>query len=259
MSKNRPKILVTNDDGITAKGIRSLIREMCKLGDVYVVAPDKPQSGKGHAITLDAILELKPLKVEDGSLVEMACSGTPADCVKLAINEVLETRPDLCVSGINHGSNSSISIVYSGTMSAAIEAGIEGIPSIGFSLCDYAKDADFTAAGPYVQKIAHEVLQNGLPDGVVLNVNFPKSIEEPYRGIKICRQARANWREKFEKRISPLGKEYFWLTGEFVNLDGGQDTDEYWLDRNYISLVPIQFDLTAHHMIQKLNTWKLNE
>ena len=259
MSKNKPKILVTNDDGITANGIRNLIKEMCKLGEVYVVAPDKPQSGKGHAITIDAILELKPVRVEDGAFEEVACSGTPADCVKLAINEVLEDKPDLCVSGINHGSNSSISVIYSGTMSAAIEAGIEGIPSIGFSLCDYGKDADFSEARPYVYKIAKQVLENGLPDGVVLNVNFPKMSEIPYKGIKVCRQARANWREKFDKRVNPIGKEYFWLTGAFENLDAGEDTDEYWLAKNYISLVPIQFDLTAHHMIQKLNTWKLNE
>ncbi|MGY6647225.1 5'/3'-nucleotidase SurE [Wenyingzhuangia sp. IMCC45574] len=258
MSNNRPKILVTNDDGITAVGIRTLIAEMCQLGDVYVVAPDKPQSGKGHAITIDAILELKPQKVDGDALVEVACTGTPADCVKLAINEVLDTKPDLCVSGINHGSNSSISVIYSGTMSAAIEAGIEGIPAIGFSLCDFSKEADFTEAKPYVRKIAQEVLENGLPDGIVLNVNFPKMSDEPYKGVKICRQARANWREKFDKRTNPIGKEYFWLTGEFENLDTGEDTDEYWLAQHYISLVPIQFDLTAHHMIQKLNTWKLN-
>ncbi|NIJ46114.1 5'-nucleotidase [Wenyingzhuangia heitensis] len=259
MTKSKPKILVTNDDGITARGIRTLIKEMCKLGDVYVVAPDKPQSGKGHAITIDAILELKPQKVDGDAIKEISCTGTPADCVKLAINEVLDTKPDLCVSGINHGSNSSISVIYSGTMSAAIEAGIEGIPSIGFSLCDYSKDADFSAAKFYVRKIAKEVLQNGLPDGVVLNVNFPKISKSPYKGIKVCRQARANWREKFDKRVNPLGKEYFWLTGEFENLDSGEDTDEYWLAQNYISLVPIQFDLTAHHMIQKLNNWSLNE
>lgn len=259
MSKNKPKILITNDDGITANGIRVLIQEMSKLGDVYVVAPDKPQSGKGHAITIDDILELKPQKVGDGALVEFACTGTPADCVKLAINEVLVEKPDLCVSGINHGSNSSISVIYSGTMSAAIEAGIEGIPSIGFSLCDYSKDANFEATKPYISKIASLVLINGLPDGIVLNVNFPKYIEEPYKGIKVCRQARANWKEKFDKRVNPIGKEYFWLGGEFENLDDGEDTDEFWLSNNYVSLVPIQFDLTAHHMIQKFKNWNLNE
>ncbi len=259
MSKSKPKILVTNDDGITANGIRTLIVEMCKLGDVYVVAPDKPQSGKGHAITIDEILELKPQKIDSEAVKEIACTGTPADCVKLAINEVLDTRPDLCVSGINHGSNSSVSVIYSGTMSAAIEAGIEGIPAIGFSLCDFSKTANFTATQPYVYKIAKEVLEKGLPDGVVLNVNFPKISEESYKGIKVCRQARANWKEKFDKRVNPLGKEYYWLTGVFENLDAGEDTDEYWLSQNYVSLVPVQFDLTAHHMIQKLNNWKLNE
>jgi len=259
MTKSRPKILVTNDDGIKAKGIRALIVEMCKLGDVYVVAPDKPQSGKGHAITIDAILELKPQKIDGDALKEIACTGTPADCVKIAINEVLDEKPDLCVSGINHGSNSSISVVYSGTMSAAIEAGIEKIPSIGFSICDYAATADFNNAKPFVYKIAKEVLENGLPDGIVLNINFPKASEEVYKGFKICRQARANWKEKFEKRINPIGKEYYWLSGEFENLDSGEDTDEYWLSKNYISVVPVQFDLTAHHMIQKLNTWNLNE
>lgn len=258
MTTTRPKILVTNDDGITALGIRTLIAEICKIGDVYVVAPDKSQSGKGHAITIDAILELKPQKVDGGAIKEIACTGTPADCVKLAINEVLDTKPDLCVSGINHGSNSSISVIYSGTMSAAIEAGIEGIPAIGFSLCDFSKDADFSEAKYYVSKIAKEVLENGLPDGVVLNVNFPKMSDEKYKGIKVCRQARANWKEKFDKRTNPLGREYFWLTGVFENLDSGEDTDEYWLAQNYVALVPIQFDLTAHHMIQKLNTWKLN-
>ncbi len=260
MTKIKPKILVTNDDGIDANGIRVLIAEMCKLGEVYVVAPDKPQSGKGHAITIDAILELKPQKVTtEGVVKEMACTGTPADCVKLAINEVLTSKPDLCVSGINHGSNSSISVIYSGTMSAAIEAGVEGIPAIGFSLCDYAKDADFSQTQKYINKITQQVLTHGLPDGIVLNVNFPKISEEPYKGIKVCRQARANWKEKFDKRTNPIGKEYFWLTGVFENLDAGEDTDEFWLQKNYVSLVPTQFDLTAHYMIQKLNNWKLNE
>ncbi len=259
MTKIKPKILITNDDGITATGIRVLIEEMCKIGEVYVVAPDKPQSGQGHAITIDAILELKPQKVTSGAVKEVACTGTPADCVKLAINEVLSTKPDLCVSGINHGSNSSISVIYSGTMSAAIEAGIEGIPSIGFSLCDYSKEADFSETRSYITKITNEVLENGLPDGVVLNVNFPKVSDERYKGIKVCRQARANWKEKFDKRTNPMGKEYYWLTGVFENLDAGEDTDEYWLAQNYISLVPIQFDLTAHHMIQKLNNWELNK
>jgi len=259
MSKTEPKILVTNDDGITAGGIRVLISEMSKLGKVYVVAPNKPQSGKGHAITIDDILELKPHSSNSNAVIEISCTGTPADCVKLAINEVLKEKPDLCVSGINHGSNASVNVLYSGTMSAAIEAGVEGIPAIGFSLCDYSSDADFSEAKSFVTKIAKEVLMNGLPNGVVLNVNIPKRTEQPYVGIKVCRQAKANWKEKFDKRTNPIGKEYYWLTGKFELLDNGVDTDEYWLSRNYITIVPTQFDLTAHHVIEKINNWNLNE
>ena len=255
--KKKPLILVTNDDGITAPGIRKLIQVMKQLGDVVVVAPDSPQSGKGHAITLDTTLYVRKFKTNDASDREYECSGTPADCVKLGIKEVLKQKPDLCVSGINHGSNASINVIYSGTMSAAIEAGIEGVPSIGFSLLDYDWDANFEGLEEFVKKIAANVLENGLPDGVVLNVNFPKISENPYKGIKICRQARANWNEKFDKRVNPMGKEYYWLTGVFENLDGGEDTDEFALENNYISVVPILFDLTAHQFIKTLNTWKL--
>ena len=252
----KPLILVTNDDGITAPGIRKLINVMSELGDVVVVAPDNPQSGKGHAITLDATLYVNKLKNSNTDIQEYECSGTPADCVKIGIKEIIKRKPDLCVSGINHGSNASINVIYSGTMSAAVEAGIEGVPSIGFSLLDYDWDADFEGLEPYVKKIAQNVLENGLPDGVVLNVNFPKKTENPYKGIKIARQARANWNEQFDKRVNPMGKEYYWLTGVFENLDGGEDTDEFALADNYITVVPVQFDLTAHHFIQTLNTWK---
>jgi 5'-nucleotidase len=249
----RPLILVTNDDGITAPGIRTLIKVMNQIGDVVVVAPDSPQSGKGHAITLDAILECNPIYIDEGPQIEYSCSGTPADCVKIAVNEILNKKPDLCVSGVNHGSNSSINVVYSGTMSAAVEAGIEGIPAIGFSLLDYSWKANFELLEDAIKKIALQVLNNGLPDGIVLNVNFPKSNQ--FSGIKVCRQARANWVEEFDKRSNPQGKEYYWLTGKFVNLDKGEDTDEHALEHNFISVVPIQFDLTAHHFIQNLNTW----
>lgn len=255
--EKKPLILITNDDGITAPGIRKLISIMKGIGEVVVVAPDSPQSGKGHAITLDATLYVNKLKNTTNGSNEYECSGTPADCVKLGIKEVLKRKPDLCVSGINHGSNASINVIYSGTMSAAIEAGIEGVPSIGFSLLDYDWDANFDGLETYIENITKNVLENGLPDGIVLNVNFPKVSENPYKGIKICRQARANWNERFDKRVSPMGKEYYWLTGTFENLDGGEDTDEFALENNYVSVVPVQFDLTAHHFIQKLNTWKL--
>jgi len=254
MTKNkRPLILVSNDDGITAPGIRTLIKVMNQLGDVVVVAPDSPQSGKGHAITLDSILECKPINIDEGEQIEYSCSGTPADCVKIAKNEILNRKPDLCVSGINHGSNASINVIYSGTMSAAIEAGIEGIPAIGFSLLDYSWNANFKPLEPFIKNIAAKVLQNGLPDGVVLNVNFPKT--ENLKGIKIARQARANWIEEFDKRTNPQGKEYYWLTGKFINLDKGEDTDVAMLDHNYVSVVPVKFDLTAHHFLQNLKEW----
>lgn len=255
----RPLILVTNDDGINAPGIRTLISIMNTLGDVIVVAPDSPQSGMGHAITLNSTLYAEQVYIDEGPQKEYSCSGTPADCVKLAIREILDRKPDLCVSGINHGSNSSINVIYSGTMSAAIEAGIEGIPAVGFSLLDYAWNANFESSKQFVKAVAKNVLKHGIPNGIVLNVNIPNISKEHIKGIKICRQAKANWVEEFDKRQTPQGKDYYWLTGKFVNLDGGEDTDEWALENSYISLVPTQFDLTAHHFIKNLKSWDLND
>ena len=255
----KPLILVTNDDGITAPGIRMLIEIMNSIGDVVVVAPDSPQSGMGHAITLNSTLYCTEIKVDEGPQKEYQCSGTPADCVKLAVNELMDRKPDLCVSGINHGSNSSINVIYSGTMSAAIEAGIEGVPAIGFSLLDFRWTADFKPLKPYIKKIVRNALSHKIPADVVLNVNFPLLPEEKIKGIKVCRQAKAHWVEKFDKRQSPMGRDYYWLTGEFINEDRGDDTDEAALDKGYISIVPTQFDLTAHHAMQQLNTWNFNE
>jgi 5'-nucleotidase len=253
----KPLILITNDDGIVAPGIRALIAVMKEIGDVIVVAPDSPQSAMGHAITINNTLKLERVHIDNEIEQEYSCSGTPVDCVKIAVNELLQRKPDLCVSGINHGSNSSINVIYSGTMSAAVEAGIEGIPAIGFSLLDYSWDADFEPIKKHLKQIALEVLQKGLPDGVVLNVNFPKLAQDAIKGIKICRQAKAMWQEEFDKRTNPQGKEYYWLTGKFVNQDKGTDTDEWALENGYISIVPVQFDLTAHHAIQSLNAWDL--
>ena len=255
--EKKPLILVTNDDGITAPGIRTLIEIMNEVGETVVVAPDSPQSAMGHAITINSTLHCEKIIVNNGSQLEYSCSGTPADCVKLAINELLDRKPDLCVSGINHGSNSSINVIYSGTMSAAMEAGIEGIPAIGFSLLDYNWTADFNPLRKYIKQITTKALSNGIPENVVLNVNFPKLKEEQIKGIKICRQAKANWVEKFDKRTNPMGREYYWLTGSFVNQDKGADTDEWALKEGFVSIVPTQFDLTAHHSIQQLNTWNL--
>ena len=255
--KTKPLILVTNDDGITAPGIRALIEVMNDIGDVVVVAPDSPQSAMGHAITINSTLHLHKIKITDGPQQEFSCSGTPADCVKLGLNELLDRKPDICVSGINHGSNSSINVIYSGTMSAAIEAGIEGIPAIGFSLLDFSWNADFTPIKKFIRQITLEALEKGIPKDVVFNVNFPKLKENEIKGIKICRQAKANWIEKFDKRTNPMGSEYYWLTGTFVNEDKGENTDEWALNKGYISIVPTQFDLTAHHAIQELNKWNL--
>lgn len=254
---NKPLILITNDDGINAPGIRALIDVMSELGKVVVVAPDSPQSAMGHAITINNTLYINKISKENAAIEEYSCSGTPVDCVKIAVNEILKQKPDLCVSGINHGSNSSINVIYSGTMSAAVEGGIEGISSIGFSLLDYNWNADFEPVKNAIRKIATEVLTNKLPDGVVLNVNFPKLKESEFKGTRICRQAKAIWQERFDKRQTPIGKDYYWLTGEFINLDKGEDTDEWALANGYISIVPVQFDLTAHHAIQTLNTWDL--
>ncbi|MBC5840935.1 5'/3'-nucleotidase SurE [Flavobacterium sp. F-380] len=259
MKKAKPLILVTNDDGISAPGMRALIDVMSDIGEVVVVAPDKPQSAMGHAITINNTLYLNKISSDGDKITEYSCSGTPVDCVKIAVNEILSRKPDLCVSGVNHGSNSSINVIYSGTMSAAVEAGIEGIPAIGFSLLDFEWNADFETIKTFIRKITLEVLENKLPKDVVLNVNFPKLKKEEIKGIKICRQAKALWVEKFDKRQTPQGKDYYWLAGEFVNQDKGEDTDEWALEHGYISVVPVQFDLTAHHATQQLNTWNWNE
>lgn len=253
----RPLILVTNDDGITAPGVRTLIAIMKELGDVIVVAPDSPQSAMGHAITVNNTLFLEQVYIDKDEIKEFACSGTPVDCVKIAIDQIIKGKPDICVSGINHGFNSATNVIYSGTMSAAVEAGMSGIPAIGFSLGDFSWNADFEPVKKLVKQITEETIKNGLPEGVVLNVNFPKLPEKELKGVKICRQANATWVEKFDERTNPHGKKYYWLTGTFVNHDKGEDTDEWALANGYVSVVPVQFDLTAYHAMKHLNTWKL--
>lgn len=244
----RPIILVTNDDGITAPGLHALVDAVKHLGEIFVVAPDSPQSGMGHAITINNPLRLDKVTVH-GDHTWYQCSGTPVDCVKIAIDKILHRKPDLCVSGINHGSNSSINVIYSGTMSAAMEGAIEGIPSVGFSLLNYALDADFAAARHYASRIAANVLKSGLPSGTLLNVNIPNLPMEILKGVKVCRQATAKWEEEFDERLDPNKRKYYWLTGKFVNMDKGLDTDEWALANGFISVVPVQFDFTAHHAI----------
>jgi 5'-nucleotidase len=255
----RPLILVSNDDGITSKGILTLVNVMKEIGDVLVVAPDSPQSGMGHAITVGETLRLEENSIFEG-VRAFECSGTPADCVKMARHFVLrgQRQPDVIVSGVNHGSNSSISVLYSGTMSAAIEGAIEGTPSIGFSLADFSHKAEMSHITSYIKKITELVIYKGLPKGVALNVNFPAIKDEPIKGIKLCRQANAKWVEEFDQRFDPNGRRYFWMVGSFVNFDKGEDNDEWAIANNYVSIVPCQFDLTAHKAIPHLSeTWDL--
>lgn len=249
--KKKPVILITNDDGITAPGIKNLIEAVKDLGKVVVVAPDKPQSGMGHAITIGIPLRLHKVNLFEG-IEAYQCSGTPVDCVKLAVDKVLHHKPDICLSGINHGANHSINVIYSGTMSAAVEAAIESIPSVGFSLLDYSLEADFTASRKYAKMIVQQLLQSKLDKHCVLNVNIPIAKVDEIKGLKICRQAYAKYEEDFIEREDPHGRKYYWLTGEFVNFDEGDDTDVWALANKYVSVVPVQFDLTHYKLKQQL-------
>ena len=251
----RPLILVTNDDGIFAPGIRVLAEEMKAFGRVLVVAPDKPQSAMGHAITVHHYLRLEKTFLMEG-VEAWKCSGTPVDCVKLAIYRLLEgKKPDLLVSGVNHGSNISINVLYSGTMSAAVEGAMESAPSVGFSLMDHGIEASFEHVRPVIRSVVKNVLDQGMPEGICLNVNVPTLEKGPLKGIRVCRQAKANWEDDFERRTDPTGKEYYWLRGEFKNHDIGEDTDVWAVSNGFVSVVPVQFDMTAHNAIAAINAW----
>ncbi|MEM6319278.1 MAG: 5'/3'-nucleotidase SurE [Bacteroidota bacterium] len=251
---SKPLILVTNDDGLFAPGIKTLIEVVQSIGTPLVVAPDSPQSGMGHAISIHDPIRLNKVNTFEG-VEAYECSGTPVDCVKLARNVVLNGRvPDLCVSGINHGSNVAINILYSGTMSAAMEASLEGINSIGFSLLDFTFDADFDPSRPFVKKIIEYSLKNGFGASKLLNVNIPKLPQNEIKGIKVCRQANAGWKEDFQENRDPLDRPYYWMSGEFVNNDSGEDTDVWALENGYVSVVPCQHDLTAYKSIETLKS-----
>jgi 5'-nucleotidase len=252
--KESPLIFITNDDGITAPGIRTLIEVMRGLGRVVVVAPDRPQSGQGHAITIQVPLRLKLIAKEEG-YEEYSCNGTPVDCVKLGFKVVLRGRPDFLVSGVNHGSNSSINIIYSGTMAAVFEGAMAGVPSIGFSLLNYSHNADFNPYKKFIRSITEKVMEEGLPDGVCLNVNIPCLPEDKIKGILACRQAGGTWEEDFDERTDPVGRDYYWLKGNFVKIGNEEDTDEWALESDYISVVPVHFDFTAHQALTLLNSW----
>jgi 5'-nucleotidase len=251
-STKEPIILITNDDSIHAPGIRALVEAARGLGKIVVVAPDKPQSGMGHAITIGSPLRLHKMHLFE-DVESYSCSGTPVDCVKLAVDKVLHRKPDICLSGINHGANHSINVIYSGTMSAALEASIESIPSIGFSLLDLSIEADFTAATHYARLLVEQMLKKPIAEPhLCLNVNIPKGELNSIKGIKICRQAYAKYDEEFDERKDPNGRRYYWLTGHFVNFDKGKDTDVWALKNNFVSVVPVQFDLTNMPLKKKL-------
>ncbi len=255
-TKQQPLILITNDDGITAPGIKNLVEAVKGLGKVVVVAPDKPQSGMGHAITIGQPLRMNKVNIFD-DVEAWQTSGTPVDCVKLAVDKILHRKPTICLSGINHGANHSINVIYSGTMSAAMEASIESIPSIGFSLLDYTLEADFTVARFYVHKIVNAMLSKKMDKHLLLNVNIPAVKTALIKGIKLCKQAYAKYEEDFDERKDPQGKKYYWLTGKFVNFDKSKDTDVWALANNYISVVPVQFDLTNYTLKKQLETINL--
>lgn len=248
--EKKPLILVVNDDGITAPGIRALIKFVKPFGELLVVAPDQSMSGMGHAITINSTLKLNEYQGNEG-VKEYVCTGTPVDCVKFGSKLIGDRQFDLIVSGINHGPNSSINVIYSGTMSAAMEGVIENIPSIGFSLDNHALDADFSHCQWVVEKLVQKVLDSR-EDYLCLNVNIPNVPEEEMKGVRYCRQAKAMWREDFEERTNPMGQKYYWLTGEFVALEDDDETDIWALRNDYVSVVPTQPDLTNYELLEKL-------
>ncbi len=249
----KPLILISNDDGVNAKGLSYLINVAKKYGDVFVVAPEKGESGMSHAITIKNPLRVNKLK-ESKELTVYACSGTPVDSIKLALNQLIERTPDLILSGINHGSNSAVSLVYSGTLGAAREGAINGIPSIGFSVTDHDKNADFNASAHFADIIIKDVLENGMPKDSFLNVNIPNIPLSEIKGIKICKQTDGVWKQEYEKRIDPHGGVYYWLTGYFSNNEPNNEmTDEWALQNNYVAVVPVQLDTTDYKYLEKLS------
>lgn len=254
---NNRLILVVNDDGIHAKGVEVLTEIAKNFGNVVQISPTESQSGMAHAITVKTPIRVYKL-VDTENLKIFTCNGTPVDCVKMAINKLLPRKPDLILSGINHGANSSSSVIYSGTMAATIEGCINEIPSIGFSLLDFSKEANFSGARNYVEKIIGEAFLRHIPIGICLNVNIPAKAKGEIKGIKICRQNHGVWREEFDHRTDPNGFDYYWLTGTFEDLEPhAEDTDEWALKNNYISIVPVQFDLTAYSFMKELKKWNL--
>ena len=254
-TSQRPRILITNDDGIFAPGIFALSQAMEAIGEVYVVAPDSERSAVGHAITLSDPLRVWEFE-KNGEFFGWAVNGTPADCVKLAVKALLDFKPDLVVSGINLGPNTAMNVIYSGTVSAATEGTILGIPSIAFSLTTFRK-TDFRFAQKVAQQVARQVLQHGLPEDTLLNVNIPALPESKIKGIKITRQGKGRYEEMLEKRVDPMKRVYYWLGGKKLILDTDADVDEVAVMEGYVSITPLHYDLTDYNFLNDLKTWEL--
>lgn len=254
MINNKPLILITNDDGYQAKGINALIDSVKGLGEIVVVAPDGPRSGMSSAITSIHAIRTHLVKSEP-DLKIYSCTGTPVDCVKLGISQILDRKPDLVISGINHGTNASICVLYSGTMGAAMEGCLFKVPSVGFSLLDHAHDADFSTSMKYTRSISQHVLKEGLPIGTCLNVNIPMG--NNLKGTKICRQTAGQWVDEFKISKDGANKNVYWLTGRFENdepLD--EATDEWALAQGYVTIVPVKVDMTDHAFARAIKSWE---
>ena len=255
--KQKPLIFISNDDGIYAEGIKNLVEVATDFGQVVVVAPDGQRSGQSHAITVHDPLYFEKTNIFEGKVDAYICSGTPADCVKIGLQKIISRRPDLCLSGINHGTNASIGVLYSGTIAVALEAATKNIPAIALSVDDHDLKADFSQAMPTIKKIIQTTLQNGLPQQTALNVNFPKASEESYKGVKICHQARGIWQEAFDSRSTPWGKKYHWLHGDFQGIDDRCENDMEVMKENYVAVVPLKIDMTDYNAMNQLKKWNL--
>ena len=249
----RPLILITNDDGYESKGLRTLVGVAQEFGDIIVMAPERNSSAKGLSLTTDRPVRVKEVSGQWAESTKIyACDGLPVDCLKLAYEHFCPRVPDLVLSGINHGSNSSINVLYSGTMGAVLEATMLGVQAVGFSLLNHSPEADFGPCVPYVRTIVRAVLENGLPDNVALNVNIPRLPFAEIKGMRVCRQARARWMDSFDKRVDPRGRPYWWLTGIFECENAPTDSDEWALANGYVSVVPVKPDFTCHEAAEQI-------
>ncbi|MDD5570751.1 MAG: 5'/3'-nucleotidase SurE [Bacteroidales bacterium] len=250
----KPLIFVTNDDGIDAKGLRIVIDIMREIGKVIVVAPDKSQSGMSHALTVNAPIRFKKIK-EEKDYSEYKCTGTPVDCLKIALSQIMKCKPDLIISGINHGSNSSINILYSGTVAVALDGALHGVNSVAFSVCDVSPETDFSHLTKHIRTITLQTLKNGLPRGTCLNVNIPRANGSEIKGIKVCKQADANWNDYYVEKTDSSGEKYYLLAGYFENEDKDECADQCAIESHYISVVPLHIDSTNYDLIDNLKTW----